>query len=247
MENKAIPGETINEIKRLGANNVIIAGGESVVSKEIEFELRKLGVNNIIRLAGMNRYETSLEIAKYIDSNFYDIENIVLANGYAEADAMSIAAISGRDKMPIILAESQSINSQVYNWLKSENLSNAYIIGGTGVIEDKLLNDLNSITSLDISKNRLGGKDRYETNALVIEKFYENYIDKVYATKGLELVDALSAGPIAALNNGPVILCDNDLSLSQKNILELKNANFIFEVGGGISQNAINSLRVVLK
>lgn len=247
VENKAIPGETINEIKRLGANNVIIAGGESVVSKEIEFELRKLGVNNIIRLAGMNRYETSLEIAKYIDSNFYDIENIVLANGYAEADAMSIAAISGRDKMPIILAESQSINSQVYNWLKSENLSNAYIIGGTGVIEDKLLNDLNSITSLDISKNRLGGKDRYETNALVIEKFYENYIDKVYATKGLELVDALSAGPIAALNNGPVILCDNDLSLSQKNILELKNANFIFEVGGGISQNAINSLRVVLK
>ncbi len=238
-----IPAETINEIKRLGAKKVIIAGGEGVVSKNVQSQLSKLGINNIVRLAGKNRYETSLEIAKYIDKNFYDVENIILANGYAEADAMSIAAISGRDKMPIILSEVQSLSSQTYNWLKSEKLNNAYIIGGTGVVSDKLLNNINSITSLDIRKNRLGGKDRFETNSLVINKFYSNEIDKVFISKGFELVDALSAAPIAALSNGPIVICGNDLTKEQKNIFASKTSNNIVQVGGGISQNATNFLK----
>ncbi|MDU5107876.1 cell wall-binding repeat-containing protein [Clostridium sp.] len=247
VEKNYIPKDTINEIKRLGAKKVIIAGGEGVVSKSVELELKKIGIGNIIRLAGNDRYETSLEIAKYIDSNCYDIENIVLANGYAEADAMSIAPISGRDRMAIILSESQNINSKVYNWLKNENLNNAYIVGGNGVIEDKLVDKLNLITSLDISKNRLGGKDRFETNALVIKKFYGSEIENVYASKGYEIIDALSAAPIAALNNGAIVLCDYDLNSAQKNILTLKTTNSIIQVGGGISSTAINSLKAALK
>lgn len=247
VEKNNIPIETINEIKRLRTKKVIIAGGEGVVSKSVELQLKKLGINNVIRLAGKNRYETSLEIAKYIDSNCYDVDSIVLANGYAEADAMSIAAISGRDNMPIILSDSQSINQQIYNWLKNETLNNAYIVGGTGVIGDKLLENLNSITSADISGNRLGGKDRFETNALVINKFYGNEIDKVFISKGFELVDALSAAPIAALSNGPVVICSNDLTKEQKNIFASKTSNNIVQVGGGISQNAINSLKDELK
>lgn len=242
-----IPIETINEIKRLGAKKVIIAGGEGVVSKNVKLQLNKLGINNIIRLAGKNRYETSLEIAKYIDKNYYDVANVVLANGYAEADAMSISSISGRDKMPIILTETQSLSTQAYNWLKSENLNNAYIIGGTGVVSDKLLNNINSITKLDIRKNRLGGANRYETNALVIGKFYGNDSNKVYISKGLELVDALSSGPVAALNNGIIVLAYNDLTIAQKKALSSKNVNYIIEVGGGISKTSINSLKNVLK
>ena len=40
----------------------------------------KIYIQNIKRLAGINRYETSLEIAKYIDTNLYNIENIVVQN-----------------------------------------------------------------------------------------------------------------------------------------------------------------------
>lgn len=247
VENNNIPIKVINEIKRLGAKKVIIAGGEGVVSKNVQAQLNKIGINNITRLGGKNRYETSIEIAKYIDSNCYDVENIVLANGYAEADAMSIAAVSGRDKMPIILTESQNLNSQAYNWLKNENLNNAYIIGGTGVISDQLLNNLNSIISSDIRKNRLGGSDRYKTNALVIERFYGAEIDKIYASKGLELIDALSAGPIVAINNGAIVLCDRNLDLDQKNILSKKKSKEIIQVGGGVSSNSINILINVLK
>ncbi|MCR1951916.1 cell wall-binding repeat-containing protein [Clostridium sp. DSM 100503] len=247
VQNNNIPTETMNEITRLGTKKVIIAGGEGVVSKNIQEQLNKLGINNIIRLGGKNRYETSLEIAKYIDSNCYDIENILLANGYAEADAMSIAAVAGRDRIPIMLTEANSLTSNSYDWLKNESLNNAYIIGGNGVISDKLLNDINSITALDIRGNRLGGKDRYKTNAAVIDKFYGNEITKIYASKGLELIDALSVGPIVAINNGAIVLCDTNLDIDQKIAIKKRKSKEIMQIGGGVSINYINSLKDVLK
>lgn len=242
-----IPDVTKNEIARLNAKKAIIIGGKTVVDSNVEASLRSLGISTIERLGGSDRYSTSLEIAKYIDSNLYDVENIVVSNGLGEADAMSIASVAGRDRMPIILSRADKLNDDIYGWLKGEGLNNAYIIGGTTVLSNNIVNLVNGITSSDISGNRLGGANRYDTNAMVIERFYGSNLNKVYASKGLELVDALTAGPIAALNNGPVVLCNNDLTIAQKNILSVKNANSIVEAGGGISKTAINSLKSALK
>lgn len=242
-----IPDVTKNEITRLNAKKAIIIGGNTVVDGNVEAALRNLGISTIERLGGSDRYATSLQIAKYVDSNLYDVENIVVSNGLGEADAMSIASVAGRDRMPIILSRADKLNDDIYNWLKSESLNNAYIIGGQTVLSNNIVNTINGITTSDISENRLGGANRYDTNAMVIEKFYGSNLNKVYASKGLVLVDALTAGPIAALNNGPVVLCNNDLTIAQKNVLGYKNANAIVEAGGGISSNAINSLKSALK
>lgn len=242
-----IPDVTKNEIARLNAKKAIIIGGKTVVDSNVEASLRSLGISTIERLGGSDRYSTSLEIAKYIDSNLYDVENIVVSNGLGEADAMSIASVAGRDRMPIILSRADKLNDDIYGWLKAEGLNNAYIIGGPTVLSNNIVNLVNGITSSDISGNRLGGANRYDTNAMVIERFYGSNLNKVYASKGLVLVDALTAGPIAALNNGPVVLCNNDLTIAQKNILSVKNANSIVEAGGGISKTAINSLKSALK
>jgi uncharacterized lipoprotein YddW (UPF0748 family)/putative cell wall-binding protein len=242
-----IPDVTKGEITRLNAKRAIIIGGNTVVDTNVESSLRNLGISTIERLGGSDRYSTSLQIAKYIDSNFYDVEKIVVSNGIGEADAMSIAAVAGRDRMPIILSEVNKLSDDVYSWLKNESLNSAYIIGGKTVLSDNVLNLVNGLTSSDISKNRLGGANRYDTNAIVIEKFYGPNLNKVYASKGLELVDALASGPIAALNNGMVVLCDVDLTINQKNIFSSKTANSIVEAGGGISRIAINSLKSALK
>lgn len=242
-----IPDVTKNEIIRLNAKKAIIIGGNTVADANVEATLRSLGVSTIERLGGSDRYYTSLEIAKYIDSNLYDVENIVVSNGLGEADAMSIASVAGRDRMPIILSRVDKINDDIYNWLKAEGLNNAYIIGGPTVLSNSIVSLVNGITSSDISGNRLGGANRYDTNAMVIERFYGANLNKVYASKGLVLVDALAAGPIAALNNGPVVLCNNDLTTAQKNILSVKNANSIVEAGWGISKTSINSLKSALK
>lgn len=246
VEKSSIPSDTQNEIKRLKAKNAIIIGGTGVVTQAVEKQLNSLGITKITRLGGANRYETSLQVAKYIDQNLYDVENVVIANGYGQADALSIAPVSGRDKMPILLVETNNIPSNVYNWLRDEALNNAYIIGGTGVVSNNVLNKINSITNQNISGNRLGGADRYETNAKVIERFYGNVVDKVYITEGLNLADALTTGPVASVNNSPIVLSGNSLTSTQKSVLKSKTTNKIIQVGGVVSKDAVNNLKELL-
>lgn len=236
VRNTSIPKETINELKRLGVKNVILIGGENVISNKLYNELKSLGIYNIQRIAGIDRYETSLEIAKYIDKNYYDVDKVVIANGLTEADAMSIAAVSGRERMPIILSRPKELNINSYNWLKAEDLKDAYIIGGKTAISDTVLDKVNSITHSNVWGNRIGGSDRYETNAMVIRTFNNNNIDKIYLSKGLTLVDALTAAPIAANKNGTIVLCNTNLSSSQKDVLSNLNIKNLIEVGGGISK-----------
>lgn len=246
VEKGNIPEVTKNEIKRLGAKNVIIVGGTTVINQAVEKQLLSIGVSKITRLGGSDRYETSLLVAQYIDSNLYNIENIVVTNGLGEADALSIAPVAGRDKMPIVLVRSNAIPSSVYNWLKGEGIKNAYIIGGKTAVNDSVLNQVNGITASDISGNRLGGSTRYETNAFIIDKFYGSSTNKVYVSKGLQLIDALSSGPIAALENSPVILANNDLTATQRNILSKRSTNVVVQAGHGISQNSIEAIRDLL-
>lgn len=246
VESSSIPSETQNEIRRLGAKNAIIVGGTGVVTPAVENQLRNLGISKITRLGGINRYETALQVAKYIDQNLYDVDNVVIANGYGEADALSIAPVSGRDKMPIVLVEPNSIPSSVNSWLKSEDLNNAYLIGGTGVLSDNILNQVNSMTKQNIAGNRLGGANRYETNARVIERFYGNILNKVYVTEGLELADALTSGPVAAVNESPVVIAESQVNYVQTLVLEPKATNSIVQVGGVVPKTTINRLRQLL-
>ena len=238
-----LPEVTKNEIKRLGAKNAIIVGGTGVVTDAVTQQLKSLGITNVTRLGGTDRYDTSLEIAKYIDANCYDVANIVISNGYGEADALSIASVAGRDQAPIILVEKDKVPENVYNWLKGESIEDAYIIGGTGVVSDNVLNKIDEITLSNVANNRLGGEDRYETNAIVIDTFFGPLLNKVYIAKGLELIDALAAGPVAALNGAPVVLSDNDLTTEQKVVLSKRFANVIVRTGGGITEESVNSLK----
>ena len=246
-EVNTLPEITKNEIKRLGAKNAIIVGGSGVVSDKVIGQLKSLGITTVERLGGATRYETSLKIAQYIDKNCYDISKVVISNGHGEADALSIASAAGRDKMAILLVDRDSIPTNVYNWIKGEDLENAYIIGGTGVVSDSVLNKVNGVTKANIANNRLGGKNRFVTNAMVIDKFYGNVMNKTYIAKGWELIDALAAGPVAAANGSPVILADSDLSSEQKTALNKRYGNIIIRTGGGISDKAVNTLKNCLQ
>jgi len=239
----SLPEGTKGEIKRLGAKNAIIVGGVTVVNDNILKELKALGVTNVERIGGTDRYDTSLEIAKYIDKNCYDVNKVVISNGIGQADALSIASVAGRDKMAIVLVEKDKVPTKVYSWLQGEALQNAYIIGGTTVVADSVLNKVNGITSENITKNRLGGKDRYATNAMVIDKFYGSVVNKTYIAKGLQLIDALAAGPVAALNESPVVLSGVDLTTEQKTVLDKRFGNIIIRTGGGIPDKAVTSLK----
>lgn len=235
-----IPDSVTNEIKRLGAKNVVIVGGAGVVSENVENQLKDLGITKITRLAGKDRYDTAFQVLKYIDANLYEVNNIVVANGLGEADALSIAPVAGRDNMPLVLVGKDSIKDEIYNWLESKDINHAYYIGGTGVISSELILDMG------FNYTRIAGANRYETNAKVVEKFYGNIVNQAYITKGLPLADALTAGPVAAINESPVILSSDTLTANQKAVLKQKTTNKIIQVGGTVSQKAVQNLKELL-
>lgn len=243
-----IPESTKNEITRLNPKNIILIGGDAVISESIKSQLQSETSANVSRIAGTNRNLTSLEIAKKIDED-HDVNKIFVSNGFnGEADVLTIAAKVGQDKQPIILSEKTKLPEETYNWLKYENLTNAYFIGGEVNLTTDVIHQVAGITKPapgeSVYKNRIYGKNRYETNAKVMEKFYpEENLNAVLVSKGDILVDALTAGPLAAKLNSPILLTNTEnLSSYHNDNLNKKSSDLVYRVGGGVKDSVINDI-----
>lgn len=244
---KVLPKFTIDEIKRLSPKNVIVIGGESAIPQSIIDEIEKINSSiSVERIGGTDRYETSLKIAKEIDKT-NDITKIYVGSGNGEADSLSIASVAGREKSPIILSKKDGLTKSVYDYIKSENVVDGYIIGGPNSISDSAIAQINTAISKDISGNRISGSDRKETNAKVIEKFYTNtQLDGVIVAKENDLVDALTVGPLGAKEDMPVVLATNEVNKMQENILGKKKSPKIYEIGGGIKPTVIEKVKTLV-
>lgn len=243
-----LPSETANRMKEIAPQKVIIVGGENAVSKALEAKIANDYAVEVQRIAGKDRYATSFEIAKKLVESGAEINTAYIVAGTGEADALSVASKAGADKQPIILTGKDSIAPEMYAWLKEQNLEDAYFIGGNKVISDNVINSVNEITTNDVTANRIAGNNREETNAKVIEKLYTGGFSNVYAAKSNVLVDALSAGPMAAQRNCPVVLVNtNGLTDAQKNVLSGKYADHVYQIGGGVSFKGMSELYSICK
>ncbi len=238
-----LPESTKTELKRLNPSKVILIGGKGVLYDKLINEIKSIKSSiTVERLGGSTRYDTSLLVAKRLDT-IIDTNKAYICYGYGEADALSISAKAGEERQPIILSETNSLKDSSFEWLKGEKLQNAYFIGGTGIIGDSVISKVNSITSSNVSGNRVAGINRYDTNAAVIKKFYTNSVQSgISVTKGDVLADALTSGPLAAKLKTPIVLVDTELSNNQKQVLSTKQASLVYEIGGGINPSAVQDV-----
>ena len=244
VEKNNVPNSVKSELKRLNPRDVIIIGDDNAISKTTANQIKSTVNASQTRLKGSNRYETSLLIAKEIDKN-HDVEKVYITNANGgEVDALTIAAKAGQDKQPIILTDKNSITDNTYKWLKSEDLQNAYFIGGPQMISTNVINKVNDITKDNVTNNRVYGADRHETNANVIKKFYtDDELEAVLVAKSDVLVDALAAGPLAANLKSPILITPKTyVSAYHKDNLEAKSANKVYKIGGGLTSKVMSSI-----
>ncbi|MEG1256087.1 cell wall-binding repeat-containing protein [Clostridium sp.] len=239
---------TKNEIKRLNPTKVILVGGDGVISNSIVEQVKSINSSiSIERLGGITRYDTSLLVAKKLDQ-ISDVTKAYVCYGHGEADALSIASKAGEEKAPIILVETQEVPKTTLDWLKGETLETAYFIGGTGIIYDNVIKQMNNITSANVTGNRVCGNNRYDTNAEVIKRFYSSKNQpQIIVSKGTELADALTAGPLASKLKSPILILSSELEVSQRKVLETKKIPKLYEVGGGMNPSAISEIIRVIK
>ena len=191
----ALDSYTKNELKLLNVKKVFIVGGSGVVSDNVNSEVKGMGIETN-RIYGQDRFETSLEVAKNLGS----ISGVVVTNGFGFADALSIAPVAAQKGMPILLTDKADLSQQVKNFLTNVNYEKSYVVGGNVAVSDYIASQIKNVT-------RLGGKNRYETNAAVLNQFGDEFsYDKVYVASGQNYPDALSGSALAALSNSPLIL-----------------------------------------
>ena len=232
--------KTRDQLKKLGVKNVYIVGGEGVVSKNVEEQLKLDGIN-VDRIQGANREDTALEVAKRLN-DIKPITEVTIVNGYKGlADAVSIAAVAADKDMPIILSKVDGTSAEVDKFIESKNINNSYIIGGEGVISKSLEGKLPNA-------KRIAGQNRKDTNAKVIDTFYEsNELGNIYVTKDgakneNQLIDALAVGALAAKTDSPVILVSNNLDDVQKDVINTKLFKNITQIGGNGNETAFDEL-----
>ncbi|WP_410506241.1 cell wall-binding repeat-containing protein [Haloimpatiens sp. FM7315] len=229
-----IPKPILEEIKRLQVKEIILIGGQGVLSTNIEESLKKLGIS-FKRIGGKDRYETSLEIAKIIGTD----NGIAIVSGENYPDALSIAPIAAYKEMPLILTTKTSFKGNTYQYLKEKVLDKCYVIGGQAVIGDY-------VNNISINICRLSGSDRYKTNLSVINYFIHDISMKnLYFTTGNDFPDALSGASAAGRENSVLVLTYNygtvAKDLIHENINEIENVKIL---GGeqAVSNYSINKV-----
>lgn len=196
-----LPEGVLEVLKSLGVKNIYIVGGTGAVSTAVENALKDY---NVIRISGKDRTETSYKVAIAAFGN--NPQEVVLANGLAYADALSISSVAAVKGMPILLVGNNKLSDDVASYITGKTV---YAVGGTGVISEVVVSTSKA--------TRVSGDNRYETNASILTEFPQNY-DKIYIAKGTKenLVDALAGSALAAIGNHPIVLVDGNSSVNPK-------------------------------
>lgn len=212
----ALDKVTLDEIKRLKAEEIYILGGENVVSKAVE---DSLAAYKVTRVSGKKREETAVNIAEKVVGARAD--EVFLTLGYDEyADALAIGPVSGRQKKPIFLTKTKEISKDTKDALKSFGVKKVTIIGGQTVVSKSVENEL---TAMGISFERVFGDNRMETALKIAERYTANP-DSIIVANAYKYADAVIGGYLAAKENAPILL-------SRDKLIDIKSLDYIAKNG----------------
>ena len=223
---RKINNDILNELVRLGVKHLIIIGGVDAISQDIEDDLKKEGKVTIKRIHGANRYQTSVKIAEELSGS-----EVVLASGDNYSETLSIAAIASKRSMPILLTRKEGLPIEIQTFLSNTAVTKTYIIGGIGVIDGKVDEQVPE-------PFRLAGADRFETSAIIINEFADEFdCNKIYITRSdNEFADGLSGAVLAARTSSPLVMVDKNRSLAAIDCLKDKLTKDTTIIGIGCEQ-----------
>ena len=189
-----------DEIKRLGAEEIIIVGGQNSVSEKVREDLKAYDADkNVERIAGADRYGTSEMVAKRVVGITGKKNTGVVASGQVFPDALSVGTFASRDGYPILLVKKDSVPNQIQNAIKDLEINKTYIAGGTNTISKSTEANLPNVIE------RMAGNTRYETSvAIAKSKFGAS--KEAYIASGEEFADALVISPVSGKYNRPTLL-----------------------------------------
>jgi putative cell wall-binding protein len=116
-----------------GIKKVYIVSGTGVIPVSVENELKSLGITDVERIAGKDRFDTSLAIAKRFYPNPISVS---ISNGMVFADALSGSRNSWINNSPMILVKKDGVPFNTQQYIL--NLRRLWFLGGHATLSDDI-------------------------------------------------------------------------------------------------------------
>lgn len=160
-----LPDATLGELQRLllEGDVVYLLGGTAVIDPSVDVALDAAGFVPI-RLAGEDRERTALDVAREVHDLHGDLGKVLIAYGYGWADAVSAGQIAAWFGIPVLLTPVDRLGDSARTFLTETFPDEVYVMGGTAVVADSVLAEIEAITGPG-SAQRVSGVNRLETGA----------------------------------------------------------------------------------
>ncbi|MDN5798015.1 MAG: cell wall-binding repeat-containing protein [Intrasporangium sp.] len=200
----SIDSITMNEVNRIlgGEGIVYLLGGTGAISGQAQESLTKKGYS-IVRLAGADRFETSVKVATEVGkfANGGHPQFIFATTGQNFPDGLAAGATAGGYTAAVVLTRDSLLPTSVKSYLIAERSAGTeiYAIGGASAKAPFNWTDA------------LVGKDRYETAAELAKAFWgdgattDDDPTALALATGENWPDALAGGALIA-SWGPLLL-----------------------------------------
>ncbi len=212
----SLPPTVLAEIRRLGASEAIILGGEGAVSPAVEQALAaELGGNAVSRIGGATRYETAELVARAtrdaLGGSYSGM--CFVATGESFPDSLAASPLAAAQGWPLVLTEPGALAPSARQAMEEIGVSGAVVLGGAGVVAESVESTLAAWLG-DDAVERISGVDRYETAAEVADFAVAQGLcwDGAAIATGLDFPDALAGGVLQG-RAGSVLLLTRGTTL----------------------------------
>jgi putative cell wall-binding protein/subtilisin family serine protease/uncharacterized protein YjdB len=191
------------QIDRLLPSKVIIVGGKSAVSSNVESQVKSLKSSpEVTRLSGSNRQLTGMAVYEALGDEAGDVA--IVASGSNFADSLSISPYAYAAKAPLFVTDSDgNLTQEQTEAIENGGFEQVLVLGGEKAVSSQVETDLSSIGC-----TRLAGADRYATSVAVAswEIAQGMTCDEMAVASGANYPDALAGGPLCGENNSIMLL-----------------------------------------
>ncbi|CAN5462391.1 hypothetical protein BH23ACT9_BH23ACT9_29130 [soil metagenome] len=211
-----VPDRVLQEIRRTGADSVVILGGTGAVMPQVEAQLSADGLQ-VVRRAGSTRIETAIDIAR---NEAPQATTAIMARAFATsaddptqgfADALGAGGLAARNGWPILLSYTAALSAATLQYLADSDITDIKLVGGTAALSADVET---ALAELGIAVERIAGANR---GATAFEIAKEQGAESAADVAHLILVDGTgpdawaggfaAAGRAAALD-APILLAD---------------------------------------
>ncbi|MBA2266677.1 MAG: cell wall-binding repeat-containing protein [Chloroflexi bacterium] len=131
-----------DELARLKPQRIYLLGGTSAVTDAVKQTIQGYTAAPVVRLSGADRFATAVAVSKTF---FSRPPAVHLATGMNFPDALSAVPAAGRAGAPLLLVGQSSLPNPVRTELTRLFPPRCYVIGGTAVIGNTVVSQLNAL------------------------------------------------------------------------------------------------------